>query len=47
MRRLVIALTLVAVTFTFASGQAKRGDSAEAEIVTLEKCVHLMSRCGR
>ncbi|MBV9927870.1 MAG: SgcJ/EcaC family oxidoreductase [Acidobacteria bacterium] len=37
MKRPVITLTLVALAFTFASGQAKRGGSAEAEIVALEQ----------
>jgi uncharacterized protein (TIGR02246 family) len=36
MKRFIITLTLAAATFTFASGQAKRNDSVEAEIVALE-----------
>jgi uncharacterized protein (TIGR02246 family) len=37
MKRAIITLTLVALAFTFASGQVKRNDPAEAEIVALEK----------
>ena len=37
MKRFVIALTLVALAFTLAPGQAKRDDSAGAEIVALER----------
>ena len=37
MKRSIITLTLVAVAFTFASAQVKPNDSAEAEIVALEK----------
>ena len=37
MKRFIITLTLVAIAFTFASGQAKRNNSVEAEIVALEK----------
>jgi uncharacterized protein (TIGR02246 family) len=36
MKRFIVTLILAAVAFTFASGQAKRNDSAEAEIVALE-----------
>lgn len=37
MKRSIVALTLVAVAFTFTSGQVKRNSSVEAEIVALEK----------
>lgn len=37
MKRAIIALTLVAVAAAFASGQERRDNSVEAEIVALEK----------
>lgn len=37
MKRFIVTLTLMATAFTFASGQAKRTGSVEAEIVALEK----------
>ena len=37
MRRAIIPLTLVVVAVTFASGQMKRNNSVEAEIIALEK----------
>lgn len=37
MRRFVVALVLAAVAFSFAVGQVRRNESAEAEVVALEK----------